>query len=432
MVILNEHHGFPTSKPANNDLSSFSDILEGLNIDREFIQKKGKQLCFSLKSDENKYLFKSSYFVGVDWIVEKKLPIYVQPKINTENKNVDYLTMLFEALKENENYNHLDYLYKIDFKKPLIKINQQQDLLSPILIIQYLNILKKIVKKGLKKSYYKKTTNFNSKVKGKILINKTIRHNHFKGDFFSTYCTYNEFGYNSTENKVLKKALLFSEKIMKNIKVIDNDNMNSLLSFIKPAFNKVDSNVEVFELKNYKSNPLFKEYEQALFIAKLIFKRYGYNIKNVSESIMETPPFWIDMSKLFEIYIFKKLRNLFPLKGEVIYHKKFNYLEPDFILKSKDGIYKMIVDAKYKPKYAMNNISVDDIRQVSGYARLSSIYKEMKFDVVDDLHNVIDCLIVYSDQLENSDFLNKESLKSKVVPHYLQFYKTGIKLPYLD
>ena len=83
--------------------------------------------------------------------------------------------MLFESLKEYENYNHLDYLYKIDFRKPLIKIRQKQDILSPILIIQYLTLLKKIVRKGLKKSYYKKTTNFHSKVKGKILTKPPIR-----------------------------------------------------------------------------------------------------------------------------------------------------------------------------------------------------------------------------------------------------------------
>ncbi|GFD80916.1 hypothetical protein KUL118_37780 [Tenacibaculum sp. KUL118] len=432
MIILNEHHGYPYSKPLNIDLSSYSYILNGLNISKYFIQKRSNQLCFSLEydeSNENKYLFKSSYFIGVDWLVEKKLPIYVQPKINNDNYSVDYLTMLFEALKEYENYNHLDYLYNIDFKKPLIKIRQEQDLLSPLLIIQYLNILKKIVHKGLKKSYYKKTTNFNSKIKGKILINKTIRHNHFKGDLFSTYCSYNEFGYNSIENKVLKKALEFSERVLKNLKGADNINLQSILSFIKPAFDKVDNKVEIHDLKSYKSNSLFKEYEQALYIAKLIFKRYGYNIKNVSETIIETPPFWIDMSKLFELYVYKKLRNLFSLKGEVIYHKKINYLEPDFIINSKDGNYKMIVDAKYKPRYVVNNVSVDDIRQVSGYARLLSIYKEMNLV---GFNKVIDCLIIYPDQEKDLEFIGKESLKHYKIQHYAQFYKIGIKLPYVN
>ncbi|MCH4551981.1 McrC family protein [Aestuariibaculum lutulentum] len=432
MIVLNEHHGYPDSKPLNTDLSAYSDILNGLKFSRYFIQERSDQLCFSLEYDEsnvNKYLFKSSYFIGVDWLVENKLPIYVQPKINDENNSVDYLTMLFESLKENENYNHLDYLYNIDFKKPLIKIRQKQDLLSPLLIIQYLNVLKKIVRKGLKKSYYKKTTNFSSKVKGKILINKTIRHNHFKGDHFSTYCSYNEFGYNSIENKVLKKALEFSERVLKNLKGSDNINLQSILSFIKPAFDKVDNKVEIHDLKNYKSNPLFKEYEQALYIAKLILKRYGYNIKNVGENLIQTPPFWIDMSMLFELYVYKKLRNLFPIKGEVIYHKKFHYLEPDFIINSKDGNYKIIVDAKYKPRYAVKNISVDDIRQVSGYARLSSIYQEMKLN---NLNKIIDCLIVYSDQENEMEFKNRESLKANKIPHYIQIYKTGLKLPYVD
>jgi 5-methylcytosine-specific restriction enzyme subunit McrC len=431
MIVLNEHYGYPNPKPISEDLSDYDVILNNLSVKKYFKQKGNNHLCFALTynqlSDE-KYFFETSYFIGVDWIVENKLSVYVQPKLNIENTEIDYLSMLFDALKEKENYNHLKYLYKIDFKKPLIKINQKQDLLSPILVIQYLNLIKGIVQKGLKKSYYQKVSNFNSKVKGKILIKDTIRRNHFRGDYVSTYCKYNEFGYNSTENKILKKALVFSQKIIKNLKGIGNSNLQEILNYINPAFDKVDNTVEIHELKYYKPNPLYKEYEQALAIAKLIFKRYGYNIQKIGESKMETPPFWLDMSKLFELYIYKKLRTLFPLRNEVIYHKTYNYLEPDFILNSKDGNYKMVVDAKYKPHYHTNNISKDDIRQVSGYARLEPIYKELK---IDDCNNVIDCLIIYSNQLDDNKELNIDDLKKIKIPHYVKFYKTGIKLPTL-
>ncbi|WP_010518967.1 5-methylcytosine restriction system specificity protein McrC [Croceivirga radicis] len=434
MIILNENHGYPSPSPTDEDLTIYDDILSGISVSKYFAQKKENQLCFSLNSDaliENKYCFQTSYFIGVDWIIENKLPIYVQPKLNTESNEVDYLSMLFEALKEPENYKHLDYLYTIDFKKPLIKIEQKQDLLSPILIIQYLNVLKRIVRKGLRKSYYQKTTNFNSKVKGKILVTDTIKYNHIKGNHFSTYCRYTEFGVNSTENKILKKALIFSKRIMQNLKGFDTLELQEILNYINPAFDKVGDEVHINELRNYKPNPLFKEYGQALSIAKLIFKKYGYNIQIVNDNKIETPPFWIDMSKLFELYVYKKLREIFPFKGEVTYHKKFNYLEPDYILNSKDGCFKMIIDAKYKPRYINNNISTDDVRQVSGYARLKSIYSELNL-VIGDINQVIDCLIIYSNQSEKQDTLNKESLKSNNHSKYVNFYKTGIKLPILS
>lgn len=292
--------------------------------------------------------------------------------------------------------------------------------------MQYLNLIKKIIQKGLKKSYYQKVSNFNSKVKGKILVKDTIRRNHFRGEYLSTYCKYNEFGYNSTENRILKKALAFSQNIIKNLNGVDNSNLKEILNYINPAFAKVADNVDLHDLKHYKPNPLYKEYEQALTIAKLIFKRYGYNIQKAGESKMETPPFWIDMSKLFELYVYKKLRVLFPLRGEVIYHKKHNYLEPDFILNSNDGNFQMVIDAKYKPHYNINNISKDDIRQVTGYARLKSIYNELK---IADFNKVIDCLIIYSNQLNDKEDLIKNDLKTNKSPHYVKFYKTGIKLP---
>ena len=135
------------------------------------------------------------------------------------------------------------------------------------------------------------------------------------------------------------------------------------------------------------------------------------------------------MSKLFELYVYAKLKERFPERGEVIYHKKFNYLEPDFILNSQKENYKMVVDAKYKPQYQNGNVNTDDIRQVSGYARLKSVYNYLN---IKNYNDVIDCLIVFSEQsLERTD-LNGISLKTNKESNYVNFYKIGIKLPTLN
>jgi len=132
------------------------------------------------------------------------------------------------------------------------------------------------------------------------------------------------------------------------------------------------------------------------------------------------------MTKLFELYVFKKLREEFSVRKEIIYHKKFQGLEPDYLLNSNTRGVKMIIDAKYKPKYKENNIYLNDARQLSGYARLKSIYKELGLEGNNEL---IDCLIVYSDQsLEDKPF--RESLINKVEDNkYLRLFKVGIKLP---
>ncbi|QZK99533.1 McrC family protein [Flavobacterium psychrophilum] len=354
------------------------------------------------------------------------MPIYVQPKLNNENTEINYLKMLFEALQQPENFNHLDQLCEINFDKPLITIKQEQDLLSPLLVVQYLHLLKKIVQKGLKKSYYPIVKNLNAKVKGKILVNATIKGNHSKSKMLFNYCKYDEFGLNSIENKVLKKALLFSQKAIQNLNGVDSKELYGLFNYIQPAFLLVEDKVQIEELKTIKPNPLYKEYEHALKLAKLILKRYGYTISNTTINKIQTPPFWIDMSKLFELYVYAKLKERFPERGEVTYHKKFNYLEPDYILNSQKENYKMVVDAKYKPQYQDGNVNTEDIRQVSGYARLKSVYKYLN---IDNHNEVIDCLIIYSEQsLERND-LKKISLKSIEESNYVNFYKIGLKLP---
>ena len=190
------------------------------------------------------------------------MSIYVKPKLDDDSSEVNYVKMLFDILKEPENYNHLDQLCEIDFNKPTITIEQRQDILSPFLLVQYINILKKIVQKGLKKSYYTVTQNLNSKIKGKILINETIKKNHFNNKILFNYCKYTEFGINSLENRILKKALMFSISAIHNLKGIDTSKLNEMLNYIYPSFANVDDEVNIEELRTIKHNKLYKEYEQ--------------------------------------------------------------------------------------------------------------------------------------------------------------------------
>lgn len=426
MIKITEHSGYKDHEGVELT-EEHSEILQQQSYSQFFERKDDQQLCYSIKHLEQKrYVIESSYIIGVNWIVENKLPIYIEPKINKNDKEIDYLKMLFEALQEPENFNHLDGLYTINFKAPLVDIEQYQDKLTPLLLLEFLQLLKQIVRRGLKKSYYIVTHNLNSKVKGKILINATVKQNHAKQKMLYNVCQYEEFGFNSVENRILKKALLFTQSALSNLRGVNDVNFNYLFNYVSPAFQQVDENVDVKELKKSKPNPLFKEYTQALKVAKLILEKYGYNISKTTKNKVSTPPFWIDMSKLFELYVFKKLREEFTERKEIIYHKKFHGLEPDYLLKSKSRGMQMIIDAKYKPKYKKNNIGLDDARQLSGYSRLKSIYKELSLEKD---NGIIDCLIVYSDQsLDEKPF--RESLLNKVEDDkYLQLFKVGIRLP---
>jgi 5-methylcytosine-specific restriction enzyme subunit McrC len=427
MIILSEQYGYK-NPGAIEGVERYAHTLKNKNYSKSIKPGEHGAKCYEItykEGESNPYRFETSYFVGVDWIVEGELSIYVKPKLDDDNSEVNYLKMLFDILKEPENYHHLDHLCYINFEKPTISIHQKQDLLTPLLLVQYINMLKRIVQKGLKKSYYTVTKNLNAKVKGKILINETIKKNHFNSKMLYNYCQYSEFGVNSTENKVLKKALLFSIAAIQNLKGNDISYLTGIVNYIQPAFINVDSEVNIDELKSIKPNKLYKDYEQALKVAKYILKRFGFNISTANSTTIKTPPFWVDMSKLFELYVFSKLKDRFDHHKEVTYHQKFNYLEPDFIVKTNDGLTKMVVDAKYKPRYKYDNISTDDIRQLSGYARLKKIYKFLECE--EDM--VIDCLVVYANQFSRrKDFIGDNFIIEEE-KEYNRIYKIGIELP---
>ncbi|WP_166382450.1 5-methylcytosine restriction system specificity protein McrC [Polaribacter sp. 11A2H] len=430
MIILGEHFGNKFKKSDRYLLNDHNrQYCKNLNFEGELTKEFNSQkdtFCYKLnKSEEDIYQFETGYYIGVDWIGETNIPIYVEPKVNEAVTEVDYLSMLFEALEEPKNFEHLNNLYTIDFDAPLLEIEQYQDKLTPLLLLQFLQIVKQIVRKGLKKSYYKVTKNLNAKVKGKILINATVKQNHSKQKMLYNVCQYEEFGYNSVENRILKKALLFTQSALGNIKTNSEINLNEVFNYISPAFQYIDEQIDIRALKSSKPNPMFKEYTEALNLAKLILKKYGYNISKTTANKIKTPPFWIDMTKLFELYVFKKLREEFKETGEVIYHPKMNKQEPDYILKSKDQTFKFVVDAKYKPHYENHEIEMNDARQVSGYARMKKMYNELGEE---NYNKVLDCLIIYTNQDQNIN-ISKEKLLSDPFKHYVNFYRYGIKLP---
>lgn len=431
MIHLCEQHGGFGKGKCYNGLSDKERSLfpEGVFHICRSVKRRGKECsCVEVEHGEESddFLFKSSYFVGVDWLVENKLPVYVRPKLDEEEREIDCFGMLYEAMEEPLNFEHLDGLCEIYFDKPLIEIEQRQnDILSPFLVIQFLQVLKRIVQKGLKRSYYKVVCNLEGKVKGKVLTARTIKENIQRNCLTRTVCQYDEFGYDSDENKILKKAYLFSRRIVRQYKGLQTEALDGVLNYIYPAFEKVSDDIDPRDVVCSRPNVLYKEYDLALKLALLILRRYSYNITRTEEGKVYTPPFWIDMSKLFELYVFRKLREVFPEDGEVKYHLKLYYRELDFVIKSRDENYVMVVDAKYKPNYKDHQLDIKDIRQVCGYARMERVYGELGLSGQD---KVIDCLVIYSHQEKPQGF-GRDTLKAERVAEYVNFYKVGIGLP---
>lgn len=403
------------------DISSITS-LSPLSL---LFKQKDNCKCVEIIQERELKKINFNYYIGTDWLVKKEIAVYVAPKLNNTNLQIDYLKMAFSCLRHSDVANFTTDLYEIKFDEPFIEISQKQDLITPLIVVQFLQVMKSIVRKGLKKSYYKVEKNLNAKIKGKVLVSQTLKQNIIKNRPTQTFCKYDEFGFNCTENRILKHTLSFVQKYLSFFPEYSKL-ATPVINYCLPAFYDVDENVDLKSIKGITHNSFYKEYKEALFLSDLILKRFGYNIKDIEtlkNRTVKVPPFWIDMPKLFELYVLGLLKDKY--KNNILFQIQGTYGQPDFMLVTEKE--KIIIDTKYKRKYQYEKYLPEDIRQLSGYSRDIKILAKFGYKTDEELNQVVDCLIIYPDQ-DASDKL-ADDLKSQTIKGFSKFYKMPIKLP---
>lgn len=487
-IELSEHYDCEIMKCEKEDINSslHFDVQTFSSIDKNeqnyFLDcRQNKIYPYSVKrKDENIFVLKADYYIGLDWLVTGKKYVNVVPKINakllevfqnsldipaekefdakkeveddekakreieevakknTDVSKLDYIKMLLDVYAANLTEKEIGNLVTIYWDTEKIKIEQKEDQLTPFLVVQFLNLLKSIVRKGLKKSYYKVQENLTNKVKGKILVGTHIKQNIFKNRMTKTFCEYQVFGEHNTENKFLKKVFQFCTSYVQNSPIFTDKTkveINNIINYCRPAFELIKDDLQETQLHHLKYNPFFKEYKEAIKIGNYILKQFAYNISSTSANEIETPPFWIDMPRLFELYFYQKLlkANNFD-RGKINYQfSTFGNSLDFFINNGKDSI---VIDTKYKLHYKRGHIH-SDIRQVSGYARLRKVRNEVKKSCPDwDENSLVNCLIIYPEIERQKDFNYSLDFLSKIcgnpeneIKAYQKVYKLGIALP---
>lgn len=431
-------------------------------VPRTFKRRKGRdEHCFQLQAKGGLVSLSANYYIGLDWLVTGESFVQVQPKVNMkvleafetkldaadavdkspdpgENeqhpdpknlKELNYLKMFLDALAHPVVAQKLYGLIAIDWDAPRIPVPQQQDMLTPFLILQFLKLLKDIARKGLKKSYYKVQNQLNGKIKGKIMVSEHIKRNLVKHRPSSSYCQYEEFGVDNTENRFLKEVLQYAQRYLTTNPVVFKGmeaTIAQMINFCRPAFSQVSKLDDTRQLRHLRNSPFFREYTQAIRIGELILKRFAYNFSQVGASLVPTPPFWIDMPLLFELYTYSHLLGCFS-PDQIEYHHSTYGNELDFLIK-KEG-FQMVVDAKYKLHYKAGHFH-SDIRQVSGYARLKTVYDALGKKGGSHL---INCLIIFpSHQSDVKAFKLADELGSLPrIGAYHGMYKLGIPMPWM-
>lgn len=364
-----------------------------------------------------------SYFrIGAEWLDKAQThSIVVTPKM----RDINFLEMFMTCLRTNELTDDFSSIYDINFETRPIQSKALSSILSALLVVQFLMTMKRIVTRGLRKGYVPRHENL-AKVKGRLDIRRTER-NVMLGHQERVFCRYEEYLVDTPENRLLKRALIATGDMV----ALMRDHsaypiLSAMLNQSMNAFSDVADNGST-DLHFAKTNKLYKEYDEAIRLAKMILRKQDIAVNNHRVNQLDTVPvFRIDMALLFEHYTLAKLRQTFGSDAVMYQVKGYNRrFIADFLIMKGDT--RLIVDTKYVdgPKNAAKN---EYISQLSGYARDHLFLRKLGYDpTLPSSIPIVPCVILYPQ--EHASALTQSSLLTHPVSHTMEFYTFPIGIP---
>lgn len=379
--------------------------------------------------DGTSWGYYASYKIGVEWI-DNEEALIVTPKRGMNN--IDFLGMFMTCFSSNLALDSFSEIYKIDLDKPQVLAPALNSIVSPLIIVHFLSVINRI--KSLKKGYVHQQENL-KKVKGHIKILKNERLNIAIKRYERIFCEYDEYSIDIPENRLLKKALLFSQALINRMSHSHRSypRIKLLIAKALKKFENVSDDVEMKAVGQLRSHKLFSEYSEAIRLAKVILKHFDYSINKVGTTDNKVTPFILDMSLLYEHYVYGLLYEAYQEK--ITYQFKGNTGYPDFLYTS--GTFKAILDSKYIPKYERHSLDTYVIRQLSGYSRDLSILKRLGYKNIEESSLIpsIPCVIIYPSETKgnHNPFMNisLEKLCTKPLRGLSLFYKFEVPVPTL-
>ena len=420
MTAIQEHQKIDPERLQGLDLDK---LRHRVNYDTSrFDSSMVNLIRFEFDPEENRDGFFSYFRIGAEWLDKAQTrSIVVTPKM----QDINFLEMFMTCLRTNELADDFSSIYDIDFEARPIQSKALSSILSALLVVQFLMTMKRIVMRGLRKGYVSRQKNL-SKVKGRLDIRRT-EHNVMLGHQERVFCRYEEYLVDTPENRLLKRALIATGDMV----ALMRDHsaypiLSAMLNQSMSAFSDVSENGTV-DLHVVKSNKLYKEYDEAIRLAKMILRKQDIAVNSHHVNQLDTVPvFRIDMALLFEHYTLAKLRQIFgrdavmyQVKG---YHGRFI---ADFLIKKGDT--RLIVDTKYVdgPNKATKN---EYISQLSGYARDHVFLKKLGYDPnIESSIPIVPCVILYPN--EQASVLTQSSLLTHPVSNTMEFYTLPIQIP---
>lgn len=235
----------------------------------------------------------------------------------------------------------------------------------------YLSELDKLLRRGLSKKYRSNSANVKA-LKGRLEFAAHIRQNLVHSERFFT--THQHFDHDHLLNQILLRGLQILSTIADSTHL--QDKIKKLL-FYFPEISQQPINCASFD--NIRLTRKTKDYEKALRIAKMLILNYSPDISKGDENLLAL---LFDMNKLWEKYIYKKMKSLENEAFTVSYQDTDLFWEnkriyPDIVIKQYNhdlrpddappGAWETtIIDTKWKLIEA-NKPSDDDLKQMYVY-----------------------------------------------------------------
>lgn len=385
------------------------------------------QWCKPLK--DNAWGYYASFKIGAEWIDDKEA-LVVTAKRGMDN--IDFLEMFMTCFTSDLALDSFSKIYRIDLDKPQISAPVLSSVVSPLIVVHFIGVVNRI--KSLKRGYVHHQENL-KKVKGHIKLLKNERLNISTQRYDRIFCEYDEYSVDIPENRLIKKALVFSQVLMNNMSRNHHayQRINLLIIKALKKFENVSDDVVAKSVVQFRTHKLFNEYSEAIRLAKIILRYFDYSINRASISFDKVSPFVLDMSLLYEHYVYGLLHESY--REKILYQPAGTTGRPDFLYRSSD--FTAILDTKYIPKY--ENMPLDNyvVRQLSGYSRDLPILRRLGYvDIQEgDPLPSVPCVIIYPEKGDSvyNPFKNRnlKELCEMPLKGLSMFYKINIPVPTL-
>lgn len=416
-IKIIEHQPITESEDWND---SFHEKLQSLNFSGN-MEYMGVPKYLGLGYSKGKQL-SASYYIGASWLIENELAVVVTPKV----EDTDFVQMFLAALELDARHksDYFSKCYGIHFNESNIETTEKLNQLAPMLVLHYISLLYRLTQRGLKRDYIIREENLKAKVKGRIMMGRHLQQNVFVQRADHMFCQYQEFTDDTPENRLLKRALMFADRFINSTmrEKFATTYIPHRLNRLKFQFSHISDDIEPYQIQYLATNKLYKDYRETVRVAKMLLRHFDYNIANTDDNMHTTSPFWIDMARLYEMWVWEKLQEKTVNKINFQERGSYGRQVADFVIRQE----KLILDAKYKPDYQKDSyVDVDDIRELSGNARDERLLPDLPDDYSPR------CLILYPDDFEELKSENEilfENQGRKIL-HYRNFFKISVPLP---